>query len=51
MPFERGAFLKGAFSIYTDIHKLQDKAQTSYTLGTRKLRGDYEQQYYFRFKF
>ena len=27
-----------AFSIYTDIRKLQDKAKTSYTLSTRRLR-------------
>ena len=26
------------FSIYTDIRKLQDKAKTSYTLSTRRLR-------------
>ena len=30
-----------AFSIYTDIRKLQDKAKTSYTLNTRRLRFGY----------
>ena len=42
MPFERGEILfsKG-FSVYTDIRKLQDKAKTSYTLSTRKLRFGY----------
>ena len=34
-----------AFSIYTDIRKLQDKAKTSYTLSTRRLRFGYEQQF------
>ena len=29
-------------SIYTDIRKLQDKAKTSYTLSTRRLRFGYE---------
>ena len=33
------------FSIYTDIRKLQDKAKTSYTLSTRRLRFGYEQQF------
>ena len=39
LPFERGKILfsKG-FSVYTDIRKLQDKAKTSYTLSTRRLR-------------
>ena len=39
MPFERGEipFSKG-FPVYTDIRKLQDKANTSYTLSTRRLR-------------
>ena len=39
LPFERGEipFSKG-FSVYTDIRKLQDKAKTSYTLSTRRLR-------------
>ena len=33
LPFERGEiFSQRAFSIYTDIHKLQDKDNTSYTL-------------------
>ncbi len=43
LPFERGEILfsKG-FSIYTDIRKLQDKAKTSYTLSTRRLRFGYE---------
>ncbi|MBD9097591.1 MAG: hypothetical protein EGP89_01830 [Ruminococcaceae bacterium] len=32
LPFERGEiFSQRAFSIYTDIRKLQDKAKTSYT--------------------
>ena len=46
MPFERGEILfsKG-FSVYTDIRKLQDKAKTSYTLSTRRLRFGYEQQF------
>ena len=46
LPFERGEILfsKG-FSIYTDIRKLQDKAKTSYTLNTRRLRFGYEQQF------
>ena len=43
MPFERGEILsQRAFSIYTDIRKLQDKAKTSYTLSTRRLRFGYE---------
>jgi len=29
-------------TIYTDIRKLQDKAKTSYTLSTRRLRFGYE---------
>lgn len=42
MPFERGEILsQRAFSIYTDIRKLQDKAKTSYTLSTRRLRFGY----------
>ena len=43
LPFERGKILfsKG-FSVYTDIRKLQDKAKTSYTLSTRRLRFGYE---------
>ena len=43
LPFERGEILfsKG-FSVYTDIRKLQDKAKTSYTLSTRRLRFGYE---------
>ena len=32
------SFSQRAFSIYTDIRKLQDKAKTSYTLSTRRLR-------------
>jgi hypothetical protein len=36
-PFERGEiFSQRAFSIYTDIRKLQDKAKTSYTLITEE---------------
>ena len=46
LPFERGKILfsKGFF-VYTDIRKLQDKAKTSYTLSTRRLRFGYEQQF------
>ncbi len=38
-PLRRGEILfsKGFF-VYTDIRKLQDKAKTSYTLSTRRLR-------------
>ena len=39
------SFSQRAFSIYTDIRKLQDKAKTSYTLSTRRLRFGYEQQF------
>ncbi|RGO24536.1 hypothetical protein DXB23_09140 [Dorea sp. OM02-2LB] len=35
---EEKSFSQRAFSIYTDIRKLQDKAKTSYTLNTRRLR-------------
>ncbi|RHV02621.1 hypothetical protein DXB97_11745 [Firmicutes bacterium OM07-11] len=46
MPFEKGeSFSQRIFSIYTDIRKLQDKSKTSYTLSTRRLRFDYEQQF------
>ena len=46
LPFERGEILfSKVFSIYTDIRKLQDKAKTSYTLSTRRLRFGYEQQF------
>ena len=43
LPFERGEipFSKGFFD-FTDIRKLQDKAKTSYTLSTRRLRFGYE---------
>ena len=46
LPFERGEipFSKG-FVDCTDIRKLQDKAKTSYTLSTRRLRFGYEQQF------
>ena len=46
MTFERGEILfsKGFFD-FTDIRKLQDKAKTSYTLSTRRLRFGYEQQF------
>ncbi len=46
MPFERGEILfsKGFFD-FTDIRKPQDKAKTSYTLSTRKLKFGYEQQF------
>ena len=38
LPFERGEILfQRAFSIYTDIRKLQDKAKTSYTLSTEEV--------------
>ena len=36
------SFSQRAFSIYTDIRKLQDKAKTSYTLSTRRPRFGYE---------
>ena len=39
---EEKSFSQRAFSIYTDIRKLQDKAKTSYTLSTRRLRFGYE---------
>lgn len=42
---EEKSFSQRAFSIYTDIRKLQDKAKTSYTLSTRRLRFGYEQQF------
>ena len=42
---EEKSLSQRAFSIYTDIRKLQDKAKTSYTLSTRRLRFDYEQQF------
>lgn len=42
---EEKFFSQGAFSVYTDIRKLQDKAKTSYTLSTRRLRFGYEQQF------
>ena len=38
-------YTQRAFSVYTDIRKLQDKAKTSYTLSTRRLRFGYEQQF------
>ena len=38
-------FSQRAFSIYADIRKLQDKAKTSYTLSTRRLRFGYEQHF------
>lgn len=40
---EEKSFSQRAFSIYTDIRKLQDKAKTktSYTLSTRRLRFGY----------
>ena len=43
-PFEK-SLSQRAFSICTDIRKLQDKAKTSYTLSTRRLRFGYEQQF------
>ncbi|RGT55278.1 hypothetical protein DWX21_03485 [Lachnospira eligens] len=42
---EEKSISQRAFSIYTDIRKLQDKAKTSYTLSTRRLRFGYEQQF------
>ena len=37
-PFERGEiFSQRAFSIFTDIRKLQEKAETSYTLITEEV--------------
>ena len=42
---EEKSFSQRAFSIYTDIRKLQDKAKISYTLSTRRLRFGYEQQF------
>jgi len=42
---EEKSFSQRAFPIYTDIRKLQDKAKTSYTLSTRRLRFGYEQQF------
>ena len=42
---EEKSFSQRVFSIYTDIRKLQDKAKTSYTLSTRRLRFGYEQQF------
>ena len=41
---EEKSFSQRAF-YYTDIRKLQDKAKTSYTLSTRRLRLGYEQQF------
>ena len=43
-PKMKNPFLKG-LSIYPDIRKLQDKAKTSYTLSTRRLRLGYEPQF------
>ena len=34
---EEKSFSQRAFSIYTDIRKLQDKAKTSYTLITEEV--------------
>ena len=42
---EEKSFSQRAFSIYTDICKLQDKAKTSYTLSTMRPRFGYEQQF------
>ena len=42
---EDKSFSQRAFSVYTDIRKLQDKAKTLYTLSTRRLRFGYEQQF------
>ena len=39
---EEKSFSQKAFSIYTDIRKLQDKAKTSYTLSTRRSWFGYE---------
>ena len=44
--FERGEILFSKdFFDFMDIRKLQDKAKTSYTLSTRRLRFGYEQQF------
>ena len=43
---EEKSLSQRAFSIYTDIRKLQDKAKTSYTLSTRRLRFGYEQHFF-----
>ena len=47
LPLHENSFVKATapFSIYADIRKLQDKAKTSYTLSTRRLRFGYEQQF------
>ena len=42
---EEKSFSQRVFSIDTDVRKLQDKAKTSYTLSTRRLRFGYEQQF------
>ena len=36
---EEKSFSQRAFSIYTDIRKLQDKAKTSYTLSNKEVDG------------
>ena len=41
---EEKSFSQRAFSNYTDIRKLQDKAQTSYTLRTRRIRSEKRNQ-------
>ena len=41
---EEKSFSQRAFSIYTDIRKLQDKAKTSYTLRTRRIRSEKRNQ-------
>ena len=41
---EEKSFSQRAFSIYTDIRKLQDKAKTSYTLSTRRIRSEKRNQ-------
>ena len=41
---EEKSFSQRVFSIYTDIRKLQDKAKTSYTLSTRRIRSEKRNQ-------
>ena len=41
---EEKSFSQRAFSSYTDIRKLQDKAKTSYTLSTRRIRSEKRNQ-------
>ena len=46
LPFERGKILFSKGFLFIRIFEnLQDKAKTSYTLSTRRLRFGYEQQF------